>query len=68
MLFDVLTSSFGIMNQNDLTVDLKVNFGHCDLISGSSDFTLHLEDNLMYMYDHHTFGLSVSMIPHFTSK
>ena len=37
MLFDVRTSLFGIMNQYDLTVDLW-----------SSDFLLHLEDNLIY--------------------
>ena len=42
------------MNQYDPTVDLKVNVGH--YISMSSDFMLHLEDNLMYYY--HILGLS----------
>ena len=36
------------MNQYDLTFDLKINVGHCDLYSMSSDFALHLEDCLMY--------------------
>ena len=43
------------MNQYDPTVNLKVNVGHCDLIPWSSDFMLHLEDNLMY--DYHSLGL-----------
>ena len=43
------------MNQYDPTVDLKVNIGHCDYISLSSDFMLHLEDNLVY--DYHSLGL-----------
>ena len=30
-LFDVWTSHFGIMSQYDLTCDLKINVGHCDL-------------------------------------
>ena len=30
-LFDVWTSLFGIMNQYDLTFDLKIIVGHCDL-------------------------------------
>ena len=55
MLFDVWTSSFGIMNQYNLTVDLKVNAGHCDLYFMSSDFMLHLEDDLKY--DYHSLGL-----------
>ena len=32
-LFDVCTSYFGSMNQYDLTFDLKINVGHCDLYS-----------------------------------
>ena len=43
------------MNEYDPTVDLKVNVGHCDLCIWSSDFLLHLEDNLMYHY--HILGL-----------
>ena len=30
-LFDVWTSHFGIMSQYNLTCDLKINVGHCDL-------------------------------------
>ena len=66
MLFDVRTSLFGIINQYDPTVDLKVNVDHCEL--WSNDFLLYLEDNLMYMYDYHSLGLWVSMTQHFTSK
>ena len=55
MLFNVWTSLFGIMNQYDPTVDLKVNVGWVTYISWSSDFILHLEDNLMY--DYHSLGL-----------
>ena len=32
-LFDVCTSYFGGMDQYDLTFDLKINIGHCDLYS-----------------------------------
>ena len=45
--------------QYDPTCDLKINVSHCDFISWSSDFALYLEDYLMY--EHHTFGLWVSM-------
>ena len=55
ILNDVWTSLFEIMNQYDLTVDLKVNVGHCTYILWSSVFMLHLEDNLMY--DYHSLGL-----------
>ena len=60
-LFDVWTSyfGFGIMSQYDTTFDLKINVGHCDLYLWSSDFTLYLEDYLIY--EHHTLGLWVSM-------
>ena len=47
-LFNVWTSYFGIMSRYDLTFDLKINVGHCDFISWSSDFALYLEDYLMY--------------------
>ena len=30
-LFDIWTSLFGIMSQYDMTFDLKINVGHCDL-------------------------------------
>ena len=40
------------MNQYDSTFDLKINVGHCDLCSWSSDFALYLEDYLMY--EHHS--------------
>ena len=30
-LFNVWTSYFGIMSQDDTTFDLKINVGHCDL-------------------------------------
>ena len=35
--------------------DLKINVGNCDLYLWSSDFTLYLEDYLIY--EHHTLGL-----------
>ena len=38
-----------ITHISELTCDLKLNVGHCDLyISWSSDFALYLEDCLMY--------------------
>ena len=43
------------MNQYGPTVDLKINVGHCDLYSWSSDYMLHLEDNSMY--DYYSLGL-----------
>ena len=53
--------------QYDPIGDLKVNLSHCELyISWSSDFMLHLEDNLMD--DYHSSGLWVSMAQHFTLK
>ena len=56
MLFDICTSLFGIMNQYDPTVDLKVNVGRCDLYFHSPlIFMLHFEDILMYYY--HILGL-----------
>ena len=58
-LFDVRTSYFGIMSQYDTTFDLRINVGHCDLYFRSSDFTLYLENYLIY--EHHTLGLWVSM-------
>ena len=33
-LFDVWTSYFGIMGQHDLTFDLKINVGLCDIFHG----------------------------------
>ena len=52
---DVCTSYFGNMSQYDVTFDLKINVGHCDLFFMSNDFALYLEDCLMY--EHHYFGL-----------
>ena len=46
------------MCQYDQTFDLKINVGHCDLISWASDFALNLEDYLMYVQ--HTTGLWIS--------
>ena len=48
MLFDVLTSLFGIMNQYDPTVDLKVNVGHCDLYSGTSIFQSPRDQTVLF--------------------
>ena len=45
MVFDVWTSLVWIMSQYDPEFDLKVNVGHFDLISWSSNFALHLKDN-----------------------
>ena len=42
-----------------MTFDLKINVGHCDLDTWSSDCALYLEDYLIY--EHHTLGLGVSM-------
>ena len=39
-LFDVCTSYFGSMIQNDPTFDLKINVGHCDLYSMVQWFSL----------------------------
>ena len=33
LMYDVCTSYYGSMNQYDLTFDLKINVGHCDLYS-----------------------------------
>ena len=52
------------MNQYDLMYDLKINVGRYD--SWSSDFVLYLEDYLMY--EHHPWGLWVSMTRRLTSK
>ena len=65
-LFSGWTSYFGIMSQYDPTSDLQIFVGHCDYISWSTEFGLCLEDCLMY--EHHTFGLWVSMTRHLTSK
>ena len=72
-LFDIWIPYFGIMSQYDPMFDLKIFVtyiswfvGHCDYISRSSEFALYLEDCLMY--EHHTFGLWVSMTKHLTSK
>ena len=47
-LFDVWTSSLGIMGQCDQKFDLKINVYHCDTyISWSIDFALYLKDYLM---------------------
>ena len=36
------------MSQYDPKFDLKINIGHYDIISWSSDFALYLEDYLMH--------------------
>ena len=43
------------MSQYNLMFDLKINIGHYDYISWSSDFALYHEDYLMYV--HHTLGV-----------
>ena len=65
-LFDVWTSLFRIMIQYDPTFDLKINVGHCDYISWSSDFALYFEDCLVY--EHHYLGLRFSMTQSLTSE
>ena len=64
-LFDVWTSLFWIMNQYDSTFDLKINVGHCDLYFMVKWFAL-FEDYLMY--EHHYFGLWISMTRRLISK
>ena len=43
------------MNKYDPTFDLKINVGHCDLFSWSSDCALYLE---YFMFEHHYLGWS----------
>ena len=43
------------MSQCDLTLDIEINVGHCDLYVIVHDFALYLEDYLMYK--HRTSGL-----------
>ena len=38
-----------------MTFDLKINLGHCNLYSWSSDFALYLEN--YSVAEHHTLGL-----------
>ena len=47
-LFDVCIAYFRSMTQYDMTFDLKINVGHCDLCSIVQWFALYLEDYLMY--------------------
>ena len=54
------------MNQDDTTFDLKINVGHYDLYFMVQDFTLYLEDYLIY--EHQTLGLWVSMTQCLTLK
>ena len=65
-LFHVGTSLFGIMNQYDPKHDLNINVITMTYISWSNDFMLYLEDYLMY--EHHAWGLWVSMTGRLTSK
>ena len=39
------------MSQYDLTLDLKIKMGHCDLYLRFSDFAIYLEGYLMYKHD-----------------
>ena len=64
--FDVWTSLVGIVNQFNVTFDLKIIVCHCNLYSWSSDFMLYLEDYLIY--EQQTSGLCVIMTRHLTSK
>ena len=57
-VFQSFQDDFGIMSQYDTTFDLKINVV-TDLITRCSNFTLYIEDCLIF--EHHTLGLWVSI-------
>ena len=65
-LFDVGTWNFGIISQHDMTFDLEIKVGHCELYFMVKWFCLISWRLLILMYEHHTLGLWVSMTRHLT--